>query len=104
MSSITEVATIRVTDTIRLTTPEAPAVWDVRWVTVAGEDLHTDAVRPGPVGPQGPPGPAGPAGIIRVEHGDDPTVPRPAGANMVLWVGSVVPLNWDTDMDLIAYT
>lgn len=51
----------------------------------------------------GPPGPPGLPGLIRVNHDTDPGVPRPA-APVVLWVGSVDPVNADQSVDLIART
>lgn len=47
-------------------------------------------------GLRGAPGPTGPAGILKVEHGGDPSVPRPA-VPLVYWVGTVQPLNADPD-------
>lgn len=38
------------------------------------------------------PGPTGPPGLIKVTHGSDANVARPA-APLVYWVGTVQPLN-----------
>ena len=48
---------------------------------------------PGLSGPQGPPGPTG---LVKVEHGNDPTVPAP-DVTLVYWVGSGQPAHADPD-------
>ena len=59
---------------------------------------------PGPAGVAGPAGPTGPAGIVRVNHGATAGTARPhVGVPIVLWVGTVIPTNADTSIDLIAY-
>jgi hypothetical protein len=63
-------------------------------------------VNTGAIGAAGPPGPAGATGlpgIVRVNHGAVASTPRPAGAAIVLWVGSVNPTYRDESSDLIAW-
>lgn len=48
---------------------------------------------PGLSGPQGVPGPTG---LVKVTHGADPNVARPA-VPLVYWVGSVQPTHADPD-------
>lgn len=55
-------------------------------------------IDPGPpievieTGPSGPPGPTGATGLVKVTHGSNPNVARPA-APLVYWVGTVTPVN-----------
>jgi hypothetical protein len=47
-------------------------------------------------GVPGPTGPPGPAGIVKIVHGADPNIARPA-VPVVYWVGSVQPVHADPD-------
>ena len=58
----------------------------------------------GPAGAAGATGATGLPGLVRVNHGAVASTARPSTANVVLWVGSVVPANWDTAKDLFAQT
>ena len=55
-------------------------------------------IDPGPpievieTGPSGPPGPTGATGLVKVNHGSNPNVARPASP-LVYWVGTVTPVN-----------
>lgn len=50
----------------------------------------------------GLPGPTGNPGIVKVNHGSNPSMARPA-ATIVYWVGTVQPLNAHPD-DLLMLT
>lgn len=67
-------------------------------VVVPGEGKDPTVTIPSET--RGVPGPTGPAGIILVQHGDDANYPRPDIEEIVLWRGTVQPVNWDTTKDL----
>jgi hypothetical protein len=50
----------------------------------------------GVTGPRGPMGPVGSTGMVKVVHGSDQNVARPA-VPIVYWVGTVQPLHADPD-------
>lgn len=82
---------------------------DLILLTREGTPINAGSVRgpEGDQGIQGIQGDTGLAGITRVNYGTTPGTARPAGAAIVLWVGSSsvsLPTNADTAVDLIAFT
>lgn len=81
---------------------DGESVANVKVVVEAASNIVVRTGVVGPPGPEGPEGPAGPPGQdlppgvtvpIVVNHGDDPEFPRP-DAEMVIWRGTVEPIEW----------
>lgn len=66
-------------------------------VEVAAPGFAVELATAVPAVEVGVPGLTGPTGLVKVAHGADPNVARPAGVPLVYWVGTVQPTNADPD-------